>query len=73
MTTEEVYAVVVEIDEQLASLTKEDFGNKKFVPLVELRNKLILKYRPCPELNWEIKNKKVLSMLKKVNWHVQWK
>ena len=73
MTTEEVFSFVKEIDEQLALLTKENFDAHKFIPLVELRNKIILKYRPCPELNWEIKNKKVITMLKKANWHVQWR
>ena len=73
MTTEEVFSFVQEIDDQLSSLSKEDFNKNKFIPLVELRNKIILKYKPCSQVNWEIKNKKVITMLKKANWHVQWR
>ena len=73
MDTEAVYQVVREIDQELSLLTKEDFCNKKFIPLLEMRNRIIMKYKPLADINWEIKNKNVIKMLKKANWHVQWK
>ena len=72
MTTEEVYAVVQEIDKQLELINSKVFQNK-FEPVVELRNRLILKYKPDPNLNWEIKNKRIIKALKKANWELVWR
>jgi hypothetical protein len=72
MTTESLYTFIQELDHQLEQLDSKEFQSK-FEPLVKLRNHLILKYRPCPELNWEIKNKRVLKLIKKANWELQWR
>jgi len=72
MTTEQVWSTIEEIDQQLVVLISSAATIDQVKPLLNLRNKIILKYRPSPELNWKIQNKKVISFLKKQNWHVQW-
>lgn len=72
MTTEQVWSTIREIDEQLVLLVNSVPTIEEVRPLLNLRNKIILKYRPSSELNWKIQNKKVMTFLKKENWHVQW-
>ena len=72
MTTEVLYKVIQEIDTQLELLNSQEF-QINFQPLINLRNRLLLKYNPCTKLNWEIKNKRVLKLIKKANWEVQWR
>ena len=72
MNSEELYQVIKEIDNELDQIKPKEFISS-FGPLIRLRNKLLLKYKPCPSIDWEIKNSRVIKMLKKANWELCWK
>ena len=72
MTTEQVWCTISEIDNQLVHLVTKKASMDTLRSILDLRNKIILKYKPCSELDWTIKSKKVLAFLKKENWCVQW-
>jgi hypothetical protein len=72
MTTEQVFCTITEIDNQLVHLVTKKASIDMLRSIVDLRNKIILKYQPCSDLDWTIRNKKVLAFLKKENWGVQW-
>lgn len=72
MTTEQVWDLITEIDNQLVLLYKKKQPLECFKPLLNLRNTLLIKYRPAADLNWQIQDKRLLNFFKKENWHVQW-
>lgn len=68
----QVWFAVHEIDEQLSILVKKRTPIDQLKVLLELRNKIILKHKPSPEIDWTIRNKKVLAYIQKENWHEHW-
>ena len=73
MNTETLYTIIQEIDYEI-SLTAKHPSNRPVVEcLIGMRNRLILKYKPDPSVDWTIQNKKSLKRIKEFDWEVQWK
>jgi urate oxidase len=73
MNTENLYTAIQEIDYEI-SLTTNHPSNRPVVErLLGMRNRLILKYKPCSSVDWTIQNKKALKRIKEFDWEVQWK
>lgn len=69
MGTESVYTIVDHIDRQLNKLKLVKTNKPAFVHLMDLRNNMLLVYRPNPQLDWTFKNKKLLSFF---SFEVKW-
>jgi hypothetical protein len=69
MNTESVYTTIQHIDKQLSKLKLIESNKPVFESLMELRNKMLLEYKPDPKLNWTFKNKKLLAFF---NFEVKW-
>lgn len=69
MNTETLHTVICHIDKQLSKVKLIDNNKTAVDHLFELRNNLILTYKPDPSINWTFKNKRLLKFFgKEVNW-----
>lgn len=69
MDTKTLYTIITHIDEQLSKIKLSDSNKSAADHLFDLRNKLILQYRPDPTYDWTFKNKRLLKFFgKEVNW-----
>ena len=68
MNTETVHTVIEELDNAIGQLTCESSHEVALSRLLELRNNLLLKYKPDPNVDWSIKNKKAQHVLKYFKW-----
>lgn len=69
MNTEIIHTVIQHIDNQLCKVELKDTNKCAIDHLFELRNNILLKYKPNPNLNWTFKNKKLLKFFsKEVKW-----
>lgn len=68
MNTETVHTVIEELDHAIGQLNYESSNEVALTKLLELRNKLLLKYKPDPNVDWSIKNKKAQDVLKHFKW-----
>jgi hypothetical protein len=68
----EVKFAVDQLDAEIINMINRNKSITEVRNLLNLRNKIILKYKPDPTADWTIQSKKVLSFLKKENWHVHW-
>jgi hypothetical protein len=69
MNTETVYTIIQHIDKQLCKVELKKTNKCAIDHLFELRNDILLKYRPDPSLNWTFKNKElVIFFNKEVKW-----
>ena len=73
MNTETVHTVIEELDNAIGQLTCESSDEVALSRLLELRNNLLLKYKPDPNVDWSIKNKKAQYVLKYFKWDKIWK
>lgn len=69
MNTEVLYTFVKHIDKQLTKVKLTDSNKSAVDHLFELRNSLILTYKPDPSYDWSFKNKRLLKFFnKEVSW-----
>lgn len=69
MNTETLYTVIKHIDDQLLKVKLIDINKSAVDHLFELRNNLILKYRPNPSYDWSFRNKKLLKFFEReIRW-----
>lgn len=73
MNTEAVHTVIEELDHAIGQLTCESSNEVALTRLLELRNNLLLKYKPDPNVDWSIKNKKAQYVLKHFQWTAVYK
>jgi hypothetical protein len=73
MDTENLYSVIQELDSAIGKLSYEQKDQEALRRLLELRNNLLLKYRPDPNVDWTIKNKQAQKVLKYFKWDKIWK
>ena len=72
MNTETVYSIVQELDYQISQVEKHKLNKTAVEHLLDLRNRLITKYMPDPNVNWTIRNKKALGVINFFNFELQW-
>ena len=72
MLETEIYFAVREIDNHLEELIDKNTPLNELKSIIDLRNKLLLKHKPSPDLDWTIQKQTILNFLKKENWHVRW-
>jgi hypothetical protein len=68
MDTENLYSIIQELDSAVGKLSYEEKDQEALRRLLELRNNLLLKYRPDPSLDWTIKNKRAQKVLAHFQW-----
>lgn len=69
MDTKTLHTIIAHIDEQLSKISLSDSNKSAADHLFNLRNDLILQYRPDPAHDWTFKNKRLLKFFgKEVNW-----
>lgn len=69
MNTETVYTVIQHIDNQLSKVKLNNSNKVAIDHLLELRNDILIKYRPDSSYDWTLKNKRLLDFFKKeVKW-----
>ncbi len=68
MDTESLYSVIQELDSAIGKLSFDKKDQEALHRLLELRNNLLLKYRPDPNVDWTIKNKKAQKLLAHFQW-----
>jgi hypothetical protein len=61
MDTETVYTIIHHIDNQLSKVKLDKANQSAVNHLFELRNNIILTYRPDPQYDWSFKNKRLLE------------
>lgn len=69
MDTESIRSTIHHIDRQLSKIKLVKSNKPAADHLFELRNNLLLTYKPSPEVDWTFKNKHLLSFFDK---EVQW-
>ena len=73
MNTETVHTVIEELDNAIGQLNCESSNEIALSRLLELRNNLLLKYKPDPNVDWSIKNKKAQHVLRHFKWTAVYK
>lgn len=69
MNTDTLYTIIDHIDRQLLKVKLVEHNKVAVDHLFELRNNLLLTYKPDPSINWTFKNKRLLKFFdKEVNW-----
>jgi hypothetical protein len=69
MDTETVHTVIHHLDNQLSKVELKESNKIAIDHLMELRNNLLLTYRPDPSFDWTFKNKRLLKFFnKEVKW-----
>jgi hypothetical protein len=69
MDTETLYTIVHHIDAQLSKVELKDANKSAIRHLFDLRNNLLLTYRPDPSYDWSFKNKRLLKFFdQEVKW-----
>ncbi len=66
-------SIIQELDESIGRIKLDPEGQTTLSKLLELRNSMLLKYRPDPNLDWTITNKQTLNVLNYFNWTVIYK
>jgi hypothetical protein len=72
MTSEAVFTVVQMLDKQLAKVELNESSRSAARHLLELRNQLMIVYKPDPTIDWTIQNKKALKVLNFFDWEMKW-
>lgn len=69
MDTETIYTIIQHIDHQISKVQLNKSNKCAVDHLFELRNDLLLKYRPDPSINWTFKNPRLVEFFgKEVQW-----
>ncbi len=69
MDTESIRSTIDHIDRQLSEIKLVKSNKPAADHLFELRNNLLLTYKPNPEVDWTFKNKRLLSFFdKELRW-----
>jgi hypothetical protein len=73
MKDELLLSVIQELDTQLGNIKHENSYVDCVESLLKLRNNLITKHKPNPDLDWTIQNKKAIDTINFFNWTVIYK
>lgn len=63
-----MYSLIQELDQQIGQLKLENKSAFVLANLLEIRNNLLLKYKPNPNKDWTITNKQALKVLEYFSW-----
>jgi hypothetical protein len=68
MDTENLYSIIQELDSAIGKLSFDKKDQEALCKLLELRNNLLIKYKPDPNIDWTIKNKRAQKILTHFQW-----